>query len=61
MHSIFTKNRLKTFFLVFFACLTGIAYGQVTISGKVVAKAENKPIEGATVAVKNTSTATTTD
>ena len=42
-------------------CMASLAYGQVTISGTIIDKKENRPLSGATVQVKNSSVATTTN
>lgn len=56
------KKILTHFLLAFFIGLSALAQAQVTVSGKVTDKKDNKPVAGATVQVKNTPTlATTTD
>jgi len=48
--------------LVFcFLCLSAVAYGQISISGKVVRSATNAPIPDASVYINGTSIGTTTD
>ena len=48
--------------VVCFVCLSMLASAQVSVTGKVIDKKENKPVAGATVQVKGTpSIGTTTD
>jgi TonB-dependent starch-binding outer membrane protein SusC len=61
MKYFWLKRLNKLVIFLIFTCLATIAYGQVTVTGKVIDKRENKPVVGATVQVKNTSVATTTD
>lgn len=54
------KYLMSLFVLLFFSY--GMVYAQtVGISGKVISKADNMPLPGVTVVVKNTSIGTTTD
>ena len=58
----FKKSLHQLFALAFFICLASVAHAQVTVTGKVLDRKENKPLVGATVQVKNSpGTATTTD
>ena len=62
MNEFRLKKVLTHFALVFFIGLSAIAQGQVTVSGKITDKQDNKPLAGATVQVKNSpNVATTTD
>lgn len=55
MNCFWLKMKLRRIIAsAMFVCLATIAYGQVTITGKVVEKSSGKPIEGATIQVKNT-------
>jgi TonB-dependent starch-binding outer membrane protein SusC len=55
------KGLSKLFAVATLICLTTIAYGQATITGKVIDKKANSPVSGATIQIKNSTTATTTD
>lgn len=61
MRYFFTRNTLRAVAFLLFLCVSSLAYAQETVRGKVFDKKENNPIVGATVAIKGTSTATTTD
>ncbi|HWI90788.1 MAG TPA: SusC/RagA family TonB-linked outer membrane protein [Flavisolibacter sp.] len=61
-HLRLKKSLHRLFAFAFLIALSALAYGQVTVTGKVLDKKDNKPIAGATVQVKNASNiATTTD
>src|SRR5215213_2766700 len=56
------KGLIHLWILTFFIGLSAISYAQVTVTGKVTDRKDNKPVAGATVQVKNApNTATTTN
>jgi len=56
------KRLMHLWILTFFIGLSAFTYAQVTVTGKVTDRKDNKPVAGATVQVKNApNTATTTN
>jgi TonB-linked SusC/RagA family outer membrane protein len=54
------KGIVKMLCLSFLICVSTLAFAQGTITGKVVDRKDNRPIEGVTVQVKGTTTTTST-
>src|SRR5688572_4756417 len=54
------KGIVKILFFSFLMCLSTFAFAQPNITGKVVDRKDNRPIEGVTVQVKGTTTSTST-